>query len=452
MLELREGGRANIFPFPNLTSFDVDLKGGEPVCGVAYIPSRQMPIASHFRQAKPARVVVAICLMFLTSSGLAVHAQTANIGPTWDSVGLWNLSNVTNSTVTFPSNTSARFDNFLFSWPPGVSLGSKGTWTVDSRLVLLERLRAWNFSDVNGGFAWQTALEWGSGSAIMGYGRDDTHTPDTGIMVGGECTEGATGSVLTAADFLGRWLTANITLDASTQMMYFSAYDSNGALIGQTSSPGYCGTMFGTLPVNVLFFTSFGIADVDWISLTSGKSAVLFDDFLNGQPITPTHAGSSGNTTLTVNPRTTSTTVSCSPTSVQIGQPTTCTAIVADSATGTPSAPIGTVNWTSSGPGTFSATLCSLSQTGTTASCSVNYTPKASGPVIISANYGGNASLSAATQPMTLTVTGSSLQISYAFLAELLGVVAIAGIIMGALVTAVLGKTKRRNSGVGPNN
>ena len=176
----------------------------------------------------------------------------------------------------------------------------------------------------------------------------------------------------------------------------------------------------------------------------------MFDDFLNGQPITPTHAGSSGNTTLTVNPRTTSTTVSCSPTSVQIGQPTTCTAIVADSATGTPSAPIGTVNWTSSGPGTFSATLCSLSQTGTTASCSVNYTPKASGPVIISANYGGDASLSAATQPMTLTVTGSSLQISYAFLAELLGVVAIAGIIMGALVTTVLGKTKRRNSGVEP--
>jgi hypothetical protein len=103
----------------------------------------------------------------------------------------------------------------------------------------------------------------------MGYGRDDAHTPNTGIMVGGECTETAPGSVLTTGNFLGQWLTANITLYAPKQTMYFSIYDPNGGLIGQTSSPGYCGTIFGTLPVKVLFFTSFGQADVNWISLAT---------------------------------------------------------------------------------------------------------------------------------------------------------------------------------------
>jgi len=211
-------------------------------------------------------------------SGLQVHAQNTS-GPTWDGVGLWNLNNVNNSTLTFPSNTIARFTNFQYAWPPAVSIVSKQNWTVQSRLVLLERVRAWNFTNVNGGFAWQTALDWGSGSAIMGYGRDDVHTPNTGIMVGGECTETAPGSVLTASTFLSQC----ITLYGPTQTMYFSVYDSNGVLIGQTSSAGSCGTMFGTLPVSVAFFTQNGIADVDSISLTSGSNVALFDDFLNGK-------------------------------------------------------------------------------------------------------------------------------------------------------------------------
>jgi len=173
------------------------------------------------------------------------------------------------STVWFPSATFARLSNFQYSWPPAVSLFSKGTWTVQSRLVLLERLRAWNFTDINGGFAWPTALDWSSGSVVIGYGRVDAHTPSTGIMVGRRMYRDSARVRTHTGNFLGQWLTANITLYAPTKTMYFSVYDPNGGLIGQTSSPGYCGTMFGALPVNVLFFTSFGQADIDWISLTT---------------------------------------------------------------------------------------------------------------------------------------------------------------------------------------
>jgi len=208
-------------------------------------------------------------LLFDNFSHGRPRTQDPTAPSSWAGAGLWTLNNIDGSTVWFPSNNIARFSNFQFSWPPAVSLTSKGSWIVQSRLVLLERLRAWNFTNTNGGFAWQTALDWVSGSAVMGYGRDDAHSPNTGIMVGGECTETSLASVLTANNFLGQWLTANVTLYAPTQTMYFSIFDSNGALIGQTSSPGYCGTTFGTLPVHVLYFTTFGQADVDWISLTT---------------------------------------------------------------------------------------------------------------------------------------------------------------------------------------
>src|SRR2546423_15186784 len=65
------------------------------------------------------------------------------------------------------------------------------------------------------------------------------------------------------------------------------------------------------------------------------------------------HAGSSGSYTITVNRRTTSTTVSCSPTVVAVNANTTCTATVSDTDNGTKSAPSGTVTFAADGAGTF---------------------------------------------------------------------------------------------------
>ena len=111
----------------------------------------------------------------------------------------------------------------------------------------------------------------------MGYGRDDTHNPNIGVQVGGECFAGT----LTTTSLIQQWVTANITLSESTQAIYFSIYDSSGGLLGQTSTTGSCGTMFGTTPVSVIFFTDHGKSDVDWIRLTSStRGIVLFDDFV----------------------------------------------------------------------------------------------------------------------------------------------------------------------------
>src|SRR5207302_4655240 len=67
--------------------------------------------------------------------------------------------------------------------------------------------------------------------------------------------------------------------------------------------------------------------------------------------------------TLTVMGRSTSTTVSCAPSSVVTNNGSTCTATVADTASGTASTPTGTVRFSSSGNagGSFSpATSCNL--------------------------------------------------------------------------------------------
>src|SRR5947208_912867 len=97
-----------------------------------------------------------------------------------------------------------------------------------------------------------------------------------------------------------------------------------------------------------------------------------------------THDGSSGTTVVTATKHPTTTSVSCTPASVPVGSPTSCTATVTDTTPGVATTPTGTVSFTNSG-GTFSAASCTLSGTGSSASCSVTFTPNASGAHTISA-------------------------------------------------------------------
>src|SRR3989442_5819804 len=89
------------------------------------------------------------------------------------------------------------------------------------------------------------------------------------------------------------------------------------------------------------------------------------------------HSGNTGSTSITVNRRPTTTSVSCTPSSVNTGSATTCTATVTDSSgIGAASTPQGYVLFISSGQGTFTTSPCTLAaRTATaTASCSVQYT------------------------------------------------------------------------------
>ncbi|MBV9002608.1 MAG: Ig-like domain repeat protein [Solirubrobacterales bacterium] len=115
----------------------------------------------------------------------------------------------------------------------------------------------------------------------------------------------------------------------------------------------------------------------------------------------PGHEGSSNITTVTVTvsapgptARSTSTSVTCVPGSVTVRQATKCTVKVSDPAGSGQNTPTGTVIFTSSGPGSFSADSCALSHgTGGSASCSVTYTPSAVGTGLhtITATYGGDS-------------------------------------------------------------
>ena len=210
------------------------------------------------------------------------HPRTQNpdAPSSWAGAGSWTLNNVNGSTVWFPSETvgqfSSFFTNFLYS-PYGVSISSRAQWIVQSRLVLLVRVEALNYTSgpstwygpTGGADAWRMDLNWGSGSANIGYGTDDVHAPNTGLTVGGECIERTPQGVIKTNNLVGQWVTANITLSAPSQTIYFSARDSAGNLLGQSSETGFCGTMFGTLPMKIDFWTYFGTSAVDWISLTT---------------------------------------------------------------------------------------------------------------------------------------------------------------------------------------
>ena len=109
----------------------------------------------------------------------------------------------------------------------------------------------------------------------------------------------------------------------------------------------------------------------------------------------------------------TSTSVSCSPGTVAVGTASTCTATVTDTAAATAITPTGTVSFGSSGPGTFGGNPCILTETSPgVASCSVSYTPGASGMPTrsdtITATYGGDSTHADSSETTTVTVRPTS--------------------------------------------
>jgi len=135
-----------------------------------------------------------------------------------------------------------------------------------------------------------------------------------------------------------------------------------------------------------------------------------------------TAMGTSGETThsagaiVTVAKRSTSTSVLCSPSTVALNQDSTCIATVSDVSPGSANTPTGTVSFTSSGvAGVFSATNCSL----VTGSCSVTFTPSATGMANIDGNYSGDSthSESIATKNSTLDARQASTSLLLPFIA-----------------------------------
>src|SRR2546426_6407082 len=123
----------------------------------------------------------------------------------------------------------------------------------------------------------------------------------------------------------------------------------------------------------------------------TGHGTVIVSGAYTPSAADPAHANSSGTSnTVTVSLRQTTTTASCTPTSVAVGQLVTCTAFVKDTAAGTASTPAGTVAFTQTGSsaGSFSGSPCTLTTINvTTASCQATITPTTAGTVVASVSY-----------------------------------------------------------------
>ncbi len=117
------------------------------------------------------------------------------------------------------------------------------------------------------------------------------------------------------------------------------------------------------------------------------------------------HSSSSGKTTLTANKRSTSTAVACVPSSVAVGQSTSCNASVTDISPGNVTTPTGSVTFTPGG-------TCTL----VSGSCSVSLTPTTAGTVNVSATYGGDSTHGPSVGGNAVTankrVTGTSISCS----------------------------------------
>src|SRR5205807_407409 len=138
-----------------------------------------------------------------------------------------------------------------------------------------------------------------------------------------------------------------------------------------------------------------------------------------------THSTSQGTFNLAATPaalHSTSTTVTCSPASLNVNIQTSCMVTVSDTSS-SPTTPSGPVSFTTNSTGAFSPTAatCNLAAgtTAGTASCSVGYTPTVAGHHLVTASYPGDSthslssgSFKLAVSPVPLHSTSTSVQCS----------------------------------------
>lgn len=144
----------------------------------------------------------------------------------------------------------------------------------------------------------------------------------------------------------------------------------------------------------------------------SERNTMLSATYQGDDQHAPSSASGAGSFTLVVLPRSTSTSIICSPQTVPVNSGTDCNVQVTDAGTGPVISPSGNVTFTPSASGTFSKLWCALSY----GSCSVIFTPGPGleGQVSIKASYNGDLdhSISSNATQITSTVRSTSLLIS----------------------------------------
>src|SRR6266568_3109214 len=229
------------------------------------------------------------------------------------------------------------------------------------------------------------------------YGGDTVHLASNGastIMVGQRQTS-ATISCSPTGFGVDQACTATVTDNAP------------GTLVTPVGDVSFTTNSTGTFSSNSCTLSGTGTSGVASCQVTYTPIAVATHTITGTYSGDTIHLSSQGSASIGFGKDSTTTSVNCSPSSVAINQATTCTVTITDTSSVGPTAPTGTVSFTSNGGGSFTGSPCSLvGQTGTSSSCQVNYTPTSgAGTHGITATYNGDATHSASSTSFSLTVT-----------------------------------------------
>ncbi len=178
-----------------------------------------------------------------------------------------------------------------------------------------------------------------------------------------------------------------------------SGYPPNGAT-GTVTFTQFSGTATTSLASSPTFCTLASGTCFVSVSTTGAGGATILATYSGDS----NNIGSSGSTTLTVSPATSTTSVICSPATLLVGKPSTCSATVVGYS------PTGIITWQSTDKGgIFSANPCTLSS----ASCGITYTPTQS--ATITAVYSGDTNNVASSGTFSITANvNETIQITVA--------------------------------------
>src|SRR5207248_1778696 len=168
-----------------------------------------------------------------------------------------------------------------------------------------------------------------------------------------KATSGSLVHLLVVQVFVGQHTSATV-VSCSPSSVVVNQASTCTATVSDTS------TISPVTPTGTVTFAETGPAGSftsTTCTLVSGSCSVTFTAMATGTALitgayggdAPHDASTSATASVTVNLRTITTTVSCSPSSVTTGQSTTCTATTADSSPGTTSTPAGTVTFSQVG-------------------------------------------------------------------------------------------------------
>src|SRR3989454_4349898 len=226
----------------------------------------------------------------------------------------------------------------------------------------------------------------GTATITASYNGDTTHSTSTSLAATVTVNLRTTGTAVFCSP-------STIVIGQSINCTATVTDTASGTVVTPTGTANFGPTLSCTLTVG----TAAGSA-VCSVQVTPDAVGLLVSVGAD-YPGDTVHSGSRGaSNSITVNKRATNITINCSPSTVTVGQPTTCTLTVSDTDTGTAITPTGIV--------TMSASLtCTLTGTGSSAACTITTTPPFAGASVnIPGTYGGDTNHSGNTGSTTITV------------------------------------------------